>query len=125
MSSTRVRVFLGACLLAIAITTVVGSGVDSVLSGAIGIAATIALLIGARMRPRDERAAWHVLAAGMAASVLGDALWNANRGPDGSPPFASAADVAYVAAYPLWVAGPAILARRRAVAPIRPSWSTR
>lgn len=119
MSSTRVRVFLGACLLAIAITTVVGSGVDSVLSGAIGIAATIALLIGARMRPRDERA------AGMAASVLGDALWNANRGPDGSPPFASAADVAYVAAYPRGSPASRSSPGGGAVAPIRPSWSTR
>jgi signal transduction histidine kinase len=113
MSSTRVRVFLGACLLAVAVTTVVGPGPGSVLAGAVGVAATAAIVAGSRIRPRDERAAWYLLAAGMAANVLGDALWATTTAAGEPAPFTSIADVAYVAAYPLWVAGLALLARRR------------
>lgn len=60
---------------------------------------------------RAERSAWAFIGAALLATTCGDILydfWYA-----GNPPFPSAADVAYLAFYPLLYVGIALLLRRR------------
>lgn len=55
--------------------------------------------------PGPQRRAWRLLALGLAAWVLGDAVWTLLERGLGVEPFPSVADVAYVASYPLLAAG--------------------
>lgn len=52
-----------------------------------------------------QRRAWRLLALGLGAWVLGDALWTLLERGLGLEPFPSVADVAYVASYPLLAVG--------------------
>jgi diguanylate cyclase (GGDEF)-like protein len=60
---------------------------------------------------RAERSAWCFIGAGLLATTLGDVLYDFRYG--GNPPFPSAADVAYLAFYPLLYVGIVLLLRRR------------
>jgi diguanylate cyclase (GGDEF)-like protein len=60
---------------------------------------------------RAERSAWFFIGAGLLATTIGDILFDFWYG--GSPPFPSAADVAYLAFYPLLYVGIVLLLRRR------------
>ena len=60
---------------------------------------------------RAERSAWFFIGAGLLATTIGDILFDFWYG--GSPPFPSAADVGYLAFYPLLYVGIALLLRRR------------
>ena len=60
---------------------------------------------------RAERSAWSFIGAGLLATTIGDILFDFWYG--GTPPFPSAADVAYLAFYPLLYVGIALLLRRR------------
>jgi diguanylate cyclase (GGDEF)-like protein len=60
---------------------------------------------------RAERSAWFFIGAGLLATTMGDILFDFWYG--GNPPFPSAADVAYLAFYPLLFVGIALLLRRR------------
>jgi diguanylate cyclase (GGDEF)-like protein len=60
---------------------------------------------------RAERSAWFFIGAALLATTCGDVLYDFWYG--GNPPFPSAADVAYLAFYPLLYVGIALLLRRR------------
>jgi diguanylate cyclase (GGDEF)-like protein len=60
---------------------------------------------------RAERSAWLFIGAALLATTCGDVLYDFWYG--GNPPFPSAADVAYLAFYPLLYVGIALLLRRR------------
>ena len=60
---------------------------------------------------RAERSAWAFIGAALLATTCGDILYDFWYG--GNPPFPSAADVAYLAFYPLLYIGIALLLRRR------------
>jgi diguanylate cyclase (GGDEF)-like protein len=60
---------------------------------------------------RAERSAWFFIGAGLLATTIGDILFDFWYG--GNPPFPSAADIAYLAFYPLLFVGIALLLRRR------------
>src|SRR5215469_4165386 len=60
---------------------------------------------------RAERAAWSLIGAGLLATTIGDILFDFWYG--GSPPFPSAADIGYLAFYPLLYVGIVLLLRRR------------
>jgi two-component system cell cycle response regulator len=70
--------------------------------------------LGALMRAvlvRAERFAWFCIGAALLATACGDVLFDFWYG--GNPPFPSAADVAYLAFYPLLYVGIVLLLRRR------------
>jgi two-component system, cell cycle response regulator len=60
---------------------------------------------------RAERSAWFFVGAALLATTIGDILYDFWFG--GSPPFPSAADVGYLAFYPLLYVGIVLLLRRR------------
>jgi two-component system, cell cycle response regulator len=60
---------------------------------------------------RAERSAWFFIGAALLATTCGDILYDSWYG--GNPPFPSAADVAYLAFYPLLYVGIVLLLRRR------------
>jgi two-component system, cell cycle response regulator len=60
---------------------------------------------------RAERSAWFFIGSALLATTLGDILFDFWYG--GNPPFPSAADVAYLAFYPLLYVGIVLLLRRR------------
>jgi diguanylate cyclase (GGDEF)-like protein len=60
---------------------------------------------------RAERSAWFFIGAALLATTFGDILFDFWYG--GNPPFPSAADVAYLAFYPLLYVGIVLLLRRR------------
>jgi diguanylate cyclase (GGDEF)-like protein len=60
---------------------------------------------------RAERSAWLFIGAGLLATTCGDVLYDFWYG--GNPPFPSAADVGYLAFYPLLYVGIVLLLRRR------------
>jgi two-component system, cell cycle response regulator len=60
---------------------------------------------------RAERSAWFFIGAALLATTCGDILYDFWY--DGNPPFPSAADVAYLAFYPLLYVGIVLLLRRR------------
>jgi two-component system, cell cycle response regulator len=60
---------------------------------------------------RAERSAWLFIGAALLATTCGDILYDFWYG--GNPPFPSAADVGYLAFYPLLFVGIALLLRRR------------
>jgi diguanylate cyclase (GGDEF)-like protein len=64
-----------------------------------------AVVVGARFHQPERPAAWHLLAVGIALWAVGDLLWSANGTVFDTHPFPSIADVAYLASYPLLLAG--------------------
>lgn len=80
-------------------------GLRDALFVAVGAACVVALVRAAAGMPATRRRAWRLVAAGLAAWVLGDLLWTVLDRVLGVSPFPSVADVAYVASYPLLAAG--------------------
>ncbi|WP_433796332.1 putative bifunctional diguanylate cyclase/phosphodiesterase [Actinoplanes sp. CA-252034] len=79
----------------------------------IGLAAAGALLIGVRLyRPRRP-GLWYWFAAGQVLAVLGDITYDYYLYGMGSVPYASIADVFYLASYPLRFIGLFLLSRHR------------
>jgi diguanylate cyclase (GGDEF)-like protein len=74
------------------------------LVGAIGCLARAVLV-------RAERSAWLLIGAALLATTAGDVLYDFWYG--GNPPFPSAADIGYLAFYPLLYIGIVLLLRRR------------
>jgi signal transduction histidine kinase len=117
MARTPVRplAYVGACLAACAVYFFLAPPrVAAVIYDGIGVAAAIALLVGARTRPPGQRIAWYLLAAGMAGQVGGDIYWTGFEMAGVLAPYPSWADLAYLSTYPLWATGLMILARQRA-----------
>lgn len=78
----------------------------------IGLASVAAIICGVRLYRPASVAPWYLFAAGQAAWVVGDAIYSWERDVRDVSPFPSAADVAYLLAYPLLVAGVGLLIRR-------------
>ncbi len=90
-----------------------GSLAQSVHFLVLGAVGTIGVLVGVR-RARPVRARlWHLLAAGLCLTYLGDVLWMLYSFVLHIDPFPSPADAAYLGAYVLFAAGVAVLLRGR------------
>lgn len=68
-------------------------------------------ILGRAVLVRAERSAWFFIGAGLLATTCGDILYDFWY--HGNPPFPSAADVGYLAFYPLLYVGIVLLLRRR------------
>jgi signal transduction histidine kinase len=104
--------YLALGALAIASYFVLSIGEQAVLYVAIGLSGAVAIVLGARRHLTSGRVPWYLFAAGLAASTAGDALFNLYDVVLERSPFPSVADVAYLGAYPLYVAGLVLLVRR-------------
>lgn len=80
----------------------------SLLYDSIGLSCVIAILVGIRTSKPVKKLPWYLMAMGQAAWVVGDVLYD--HLPYRSP---SAADLAYLAAYPLLGAGLVLMIRSR------------
>ena len=81
----------------------------------LGLASVAAIVTGVLRYQPARRAPWLLLAAGSLCSLAGQVLALASAGPAGRPPpFPSPADGCYLASYPLYLAGLALLSRARA-----------
>lgn len=92
----------GGLLAAVELALPGGSARDLVYL-AIAVAAAVAVLVGVRLHRPRERTAWYLLAAGIGTWAVGDLLWWWFDHVVGIDPFPSAADIAYLAGYPLFV----------------------
>jgi diguanylate cyclase (GGDEF)-like protein len=77
-----------------------------------GLVCVLVLFVGARRQGAQDRLRWWCLGAGLAFQVLGDALWSGYDLAGSEPPALGAADVAYLAGYPLLFLALALLVRR-------------
>ena len=81
---------------------------------AIGISAVAAIVAGVRLHRPKAKAAWYLIAAGMALFISGDVLaYNFQRFFGRPLPFPSIADVVYLAVFPALVSGLLLLIRAR------------
>jgi diguanylate cyclase (GGDEF)-like protein len=76
-----------------------------VLYVAVGAVCAARACRAARRISGPQRRAWQLLALGLVAWVVGDAVWTFLERGLGVEPFPSVADLAYVASYPLLAAG--------------------
>jgi hypothetical protein len=84
-----------------------------VLWAALGVSAAAATVVGVRWHRPSTSLAWWLLAAGELTFVAGDVVNDLLRRGGGEVLFPSLADLAYLATYPLLVAGLLLLIRRR------------
>lgn len=77
-----------------------------------GLMATIGILVATRRQDRGVRLPWYLLAAGQALWVIGDTIFNVAELQGVETVHPAPADLIYIAAYPLWVAGIWLLVRR-------------
>jgi len=84
------------------------------LFNVIGLSASVAIVIGARMHEPRQRLPWYLVATGQALFVAGDVItYNYERFFGTAPPFPSIGDVLYLSVYPFLIAGVLLLVRRR------------
>ena len=86
----------------------------SVLYDAIGLVSSAVILIAVRLHRPVRSAAWYLFAAGQTVWVIGDVLYSYITNVLHEEPYPSVADVFYLSAYPLLVAGFFLLVRGRA-----------
>jgi signal transduction histidine kinase len=80
----------------------------------IGLSAVAAIVVGVRLHRPSTKAAWYLIALGLALFVTGDVFaYNYQRFFGRSLPFPSIADVPYLAVFPAIIAGLLLLIRRR------------
>ncbi|BBH70057.1 hypothetical protein ACTI_67420 [Actinoplanes sp. OR16] len=79
----------------------------------IGLVSVVAILAGVRLHRPARPAMWYWFAAGQAASAAGDLTWNYYVYVLHQEPYPSAADIFYLAGYPLLAAGLWLLVRGR------------
>ncbi|MEV7396912.1 EAL domain-containing protein [Aeromicrobium sp. NPDC092404] len=101
------RIYLVAGTL---VTAIYLLGPSSALYLTIGVSCVVAILVGIRVNQPTTKLPWYLMAAGQGAWVVGDFLYDK---PDlfASVPYDS--DMAYLAAYPLLIAGLAVLVHSR------------
>jgi diguanylate cyclase (GGDEF)-like protein len=87
--------------------------ISNVLDDGGGFACAIAVVVGVRRHQPSRKAPWYLFAAAEACSGAGDVLWTVYNDVLQVDPFPSLADVLYLAAYPLFVAGLFLLLRGR------------
>ena len=93
------------CLVVAAYFTILSPAQQDPVYNLLGISATGAIAIGIwRWRPAPM-SAWIVLAAGVGLQSAGDVTMSLLTGPDGTTPFPSAADAAYLIGYVLIAIG--------------------
>ena len=84
------------------------------LWGALGLSTVAAIAVGARCNRPARPLAWCLLAAGALSFISGDLIYKvSNEVFRVEPPFPSAADLFYLAMYPLLAAGLLLLVRAR------------
>jgi PAS domain S-box-containing protein len=84
------------------------------LFNAIGLSASLAIIVGARMNHPRQRLPWYLVATGQALFVAGDVItYNYERFFGNAPPFPSIGDLFYLSVYPFLIAGVLMLVRRR------------
>lgn len=81
-----------------------GTGRDAMYVAFAAVAAALTARSAARATG-PQRGAWVLLALGLGAWVVGDAVWTFIERVLGTDPFPSVADVAYLASYPLLAVG--------------------
>jgi len=114
MSQWRWRAYacLGICL-SVLYFLVPSIAAHDIVYSLVGGSAVAAMAVGiSTNRPRG-RLPWYLMAAGQACFVAGDVLWDVFANVLHNTPFPSAADVLYLAGYPLLASGLALLVRDR------------
>ncbi len=87
---------------------------DGPVFNAIGLSAAAAIIAGVRLHRPSSKAAWYLIALGMALFVAGDVVtYNYQRFFGRAVPFPSIADIFYLGTFPAVVAGLLLLIRRR------------
>ena len=86
---------------------------SSVLDDGGGFVCAVAVVVGVRRHRPARRAPWYLFAAAESCCGVGDVLWTVYSDVLHDDPFPSLADVFYLAAYPLFVAGLFLLLRGR------------
>jgi hypothetical protein len=109
---TTWRAYLGITAIAALAYSFAPASSQSLLYDAIAISAVVAMFAGIRIHDPVPRAAWLLLALGVAALVLGDLVYGSSQ------PVPSIADAIYISGYPLLGLGlfglvPWISSRRR------------
>lgn len=80
----------------------------------IGLSASVAILVGARMHEPHQRLPWYLVAIGQALFVAGDVItYNYDRFFGTAAPFPSIGDLLYLSVYPFLIAGVLLLVRQR------------
>jgi PAS domain S-box-containing protein len=84
------------------------------LFNVIGLSASVAIVVGARMHEPRQRLPWYLVAIGQALFVAGDVItYNYERFFGTAPPFPSIGDLLYLSVYPFLIAGVLLLVRQR------------
>jgi two-component system sensor histidine kinase/response regulator len=106
---------LAGILAAAAYFLLPSTAAKNVVYDLVGLSATVAILVGIRVRSPSFPMSWYLLALGVLSFVIGDSIWSFQESVLGvEPPFPSIADAFYLAGYPLLVAGLALMIRRHA-----------
>jgi diguanylate cyclase (GGDEF)-like protein/PAS domain S-box-containing protein len=104
-----------ACLVLLAVAYYLLPGLRAAAWSLLGLTGVAGLVTGVLLHRPARRAPWLLLAAGSLCALAGQVLALASAGPAGRPPpFPSPADACYLASYPLYLAGLALLIRARA-----------
>ncbi|NJC72343.1 GGDEF domain-containing protein, partial [Planosporangium thailandense] len=86
---------------------------NAALNEGIGAATVVAILVGVRMHRPSRPALWYFLAAGQAALVIGDTLFDYYELVRHDTPYPSVADVFYLLQFPLTAVGLFVLIKGR------------
>ncbi|NUT54961.1 MAG: response regulator [Thermoleophilia bacterium] len=104
---------LAAALIAVHYLLPRGSGAQGLLYEAVGIASVVAVVAGLVLHRPARVAHLVLLALGLTATAVGDALFNYQQFVAGGASASSTADLAYVLAYVGYIGSVALVARRR------------
>src|SRR5687768_2128365 len=85
----------------------------SVVYQVIGAASAVGIVVGVRLHRPARPWIWYWFAAGQATWVTGDVIWSFYVYALHQEPYPSVADVFYLCAYPLFLAGFVLLVRHR------------
>ncbi len=111
--AVHLYVLAGAAAIGFYFLTPSGSLLQALVYELIGLSAAVALFVGARLNlEASARAPWYLFGVGMLGFVAGDSILDYYLQTGGEAPFPSAADGAYLAAYPVFFAGMFLLIRR-------------
>ena len=119
------RLVLGAgVLMVVGYFLLPGDEAKDVLYSVVGLASTVAVLVGIRVNRPAARRGWLLIAAANGCFVGGDVVLNVyDLVLVRSEPFPSVADAIYLAGYPLLFAGVYLIGRPNRVAGSRNSWT--
>jgi signal transduction histidine kinase len=114
--------YVGAGLPVVAAYFFVDGAARAAVYETIAASAVVAVVAGVRLNRPRPAAPWLFVGAGLGCFLAGEITWDVYALGFGQDPFPSAADVFYLAGYPLLVAGAFLLVRgRRTVAQVQTS----